>query len=61
MSNLSFNITIIKIFFASPLHEVLTKLDNKGDLYFGFHVSRKSIMSCFMRGLEDGRIYLLID
>lgn len=41
------------------LQDVLTKLENDGELYFGFHVSRESVMSCYVRDLEDGHIHFV--
>lgn len=41
------------------LQEVLTELENEGELYFGFHVSRESVMSCYVRDLEDGHIHFV--
>lgn len=41
------------------LQEVLTKLENDGELYFGFHVSNESVMSCYVRDLEDGHIHFV--
>lgn len=41
------------------LQEVLTQLENNGELYFGFHVSRESVMSCYVRDLEDGHIHFV--
>ncbi|SEO72110.1 Protein of unknown function [Mucilaginibacter gossypiicola] len=41
------------------LQEVLTKLEKDGELYFGFHVSRESVMSCYVRDLEDGHIHFV--
>ncbi|AYL96839.1 DUF3095 domain-containing protein [Mucilaginibacter celer] len=41
------------------LQDVLVKLENEGKLFFGFHVSRESVMSCYVRDLEDGHIHFV--
>jgi hypothetical protein len=41
------------------LQEILVKLENDGELFFGFHVSRESVMSCYVRDLEDGHIHFV--
>ncbi|PWK77961.1 Protein of unknown function (DUF3095) [Mucilaginibacter oryzae] len=41
------------------LHHLLVKMENEGKLYFGFHVSRESVMSCYVRDLEDGHIHFV--
>ncbi|MEO3408382.1 DUF3095 domain-containing protein [Mucilaginibacter sp. CAU 1740] len=41
------------------LQDVLVRMENEGKLYFGFHVSRESVMSCYVRDLEDGHIHFV--
>ncbi|QEM11787.1 DUF3095 domain-containing protein [Mucilaginibacter rubeus] len=41
------------------LQDILVQLENEGELYFGFHVSRESVMSCYVRDLEDGHIHFV--
>lgn len=41
------------------LQDILIQLENEGELYFGFHVSRESVMSCYVRDLEDGHIHFV--
>jgi hypothetical protein len=41
------------------LQDALNKLENEGELYYGFHVSRESVMSCYVRDWDDGHIHFV--
>ncbi|MDN3581353.1 DUF3095 family protein [Mucilaginibacter flavus] len=41
------------------LQEVLSKMEDEGQIYYGFHVSSESVMSCYVRDLEDDHIHFV--
>jgi len=41
------------------LQEVLDKMEKDGDLFYGFHVSSESVMSCYVRDLENSHIHFV--
>jgi hypothetical protein len=41
------------------LQEVLNKMEDEGKIYYGFHVSSESVMSCYVRDLEDDHIHFV--
>ncbi|GAA3967899.1 DUF3095 domain-containing protein [Mucilaginibacter dorajii] len=41
------------------LQEVLSKMEDAGQIYYGFHVSSESVMSCYVRDLEDDHIHFV--
>lgn len=46
-------------FQRKALQDALNKLENNGELYYGFHVSRESVMSCYVRDWDDGHIHFV--
>ncbi len=41
------------------LQTALNELENAGELYYGFHVSSESVMSCYVRDWDDGHIHFV--
>ncbi|GAA4314591.1 DUF3095 domain-containing protein [Mucilaginibacter gynuensis] len=41
------------------LQAILDGMEKQGDIYYGLHVSGASIMSCYVRDLEDGHIHFV--
>ncbi|MXV17703.1 DUF3095 family protein [Hufsiella ginkgonis] len=41
------------------LQQALGKLESTGEILYGLHVSRDSVMSCYVRDLEDGHIHFV--
>ncbi|WP_442588086.1 DUF3095 family protein [Pedobacter sp. AW31-3R] len=41
------------------LCKVLDTLEAKGEICYGFHVSKDAVMSCYVRDLEDGHIHFV--
>ncbi len=43
----------------NELQNALDKLESEGKIVYGMHVSNSSIMSCYVRDLEDGHIHFV--
>jgi len=41
------------------LQRVLDLLERKGSLFYGLYVSRESVMSCYVRNMDDGHIHFV--
>lgn len=41
------------------LQSVLEEMENNGELCYGLHVSSESVMSCYVRDLDDGHIHFV--
>jgi hypothetical protein len=41
------------------LQEVLDKMEANGELFYGFHVSNESVMSCYVRDMVDSHIHFV--
>jgi len=41
------------------LQEVLNGMEADGDLFYGFHVSNESVMSCYVRDMVDSHIHFV--
>jgi hypothetical protein len=41
------------------LQSVLDNMENNGELCYGLHVSSESVMSCYVRDLDDGHIHFV--
>ena len=41
------------------LQTALDRLEQEGQVIYGLHVSRESVMSCYVRDLEDGHIHFV--
>lgn len=41
------------------LHAVLEKLEQEGDILFGYHISSESVMSCYVRNLDQQHVHFV--
>ncbi len=41
------------------LQHVLDLLEQKGSIFYGLYVSRESVMSCYVRNMDDGHIHFV--
>jgi hypothetical protein len=41
------------------LLRILDQLESEGDILYGVHISKDSVMSCYVRDLEDGHIHFV--
>jgi hypothetical protein len=41
------------------LQAALSKLEENGEIFYGLYVSRESVMSCYVRDMDDGHIHFV--
>jgi len=41
------------------LQAALSKLEERGEIFYGLYVSRESVMSCYVRDMDDGHIHFV--
>jgi hypothetical protein len=41
------------------LQAALSKLEESGEIFYGLYVSRESVMSCYVRDMDDGHIHFV--
>jgi len=41
------------------LQSALNKLEESGEIFYGLYVSRESVMSCYVRDMDDGHIHFV--
>lgn len=43
----------------TALQAALAKLEEQGEIFYGLYISRESVMSCYVRDMDDGHIHFV--